>query len=97
VDRARARNAGKRDSAGYHDESSGHDPQQLDTLVVDQALSRMSHHYPRCAQVVELRFFGDLELREIADMMELSLATVERDWRFARAWLRKSIQGGAHE
>jgi RNA polymerase sigma factor (sigma-70 family) len=61
------------------------------------ALSRMSHHYPRCAQVVELRFFGDLELREIADMMELSLATVERDWRFARAWLRKSIQGGAHE
>ena len=65
---------------------------QLDTLAVDQALERMSVHYPRCAHVVELRFFGDLEFREIAQTMDLSLATVERDWRFARAWLRKALQ-----
>jgi RNA polymerase sigma-70 factor, ECF subfamily len=93
VDRARARNAAKRDAAAaLADIPLAHEPRQLDTLVVDQALDRMSHRYPRCAQVVELRFFGDLEFREIADMMDLSLATVERDWRFARAWLRNSMQ-----
>ena len=92
VDHARARNAAKRDCAAFSETPLVHEPRQLDTLAVDQALERMSSHYPRCAQVVELRFFGDLESREIADMMELSLATVERDWRFARAWLRKSMQ-----
>ena len=92
VDRARARNAAKRDAAALEEMPLVHEPQQLDTLAVDQALDRMSHRYPRCAQVVELRFFGDLEFREIADAMDISLATVERDWRFARAWLRKSMQ-----
>jgi DNA-directed RNA polymerase specialized sigma24 family protein len=42
--------------------------------------------------VVELRFFGDLDFREIAETMDLSLATVERDWRFARAYLRKAME-----
>ena len=53
----------------------------------------MSQRYPRCAQVVEFRFFGDLDFQEIAEVMNLSLATVERDWRFARAWLRKNMAG----
>jgi RNA polymerase sigma-70 factor (ECF subfamily) len=97
VDRARARNAAKRDVAALNDIPMVHESQQLDTLSVDQALDRMSHRYPRCAQVVELRFFGDLEFREIADMMDLSLATVERDWRFARAWLKKSMQSIPNE
>jgi RNA polymerase sigma factor (TIGR02999 family) len=92
VDRARARNAAKRDAAAHQETPPPHESHQLDTLAVDQALDRMSHRYPRCTQIVELRFFGDLEFREIADMMDLSLATVERDWRFARAWLKKSMQ-----
>lgn len=91
VDRARARNAAKRDAAVYQDVPQESRMHQLDTLAVDQALNRMALHYPRCAHVVELRFFGDLEFGEIADMMDISLATVERDWRFARAWLKKSI------
>jgi RNA polymerase sigma factor (sigma-70 family) len=66
---------------------------QLDTLVVDQALDRISRRFPRCAQIVELRFFGDLDFKEIAGVMDLSLATVERDWRFARAWLRENMEG----
>ena len=93
VDHARARNAAKRDAAGAGEAPEMHEPHQLDTLFVDQALERMSAHYPRCAQVVELRFFGDLEFGEIAKTIGISLATVERDWRFARAWLRKSLQG----
>lgn len=98
VDNARARNAAKRNapaSAGMPvaEEPSVLQIRQLDALAVDQTLVRMSRRYPRCAQVVEFRFFGDLDFEEIADVMNLSLATVERDWRFARAWLRKNMAG----
>jgi RNA polymerase sigma factor (TIGR02999 family) len=96
VDHARARKAAKRDSASQDEPILVEENHQLDTLAVDQALERMSARYPRCAQVVELRFFGDLEFREIAQTLDLSLATVERDWRFARAWLRKAMQPMTH-
>jgi RNA polymerase sigma factor (TIGR02999 family) len=93
VDQARARNAAKRDASAADEIPLIQEHQQLNTLAVDQALERMSQRYPRCAQIVELRFFGDLDFKEIADVMTLSLTTVERDWRFARAWLRKSMAG----
>ena len=96
VDQARARNAAKRDAVPLDAASLVHEPRQLETLAVDQALDRMSVHYPRCAQIVELRFFGDLEFGEIAETMHLSVATVERDWRFARAWLKRSMGGSLH-
>jgi RNA polymerase sigma-70 factor (ECF subfamily) len=92
VDHARARNAAKRDAAVVEDVPPLHEHHQLDTLAVDQALERMATRYPRCAQVVELRFFGDLDFCEIAGTLDLSLATVERDWRFARAYLRKAME-----
>jgi RNA polymerase sigma factor (TIGR02999 family) len=92
VDHARARKAAKRDAAAACDVTEAQEHRQLDTLAVDQALERMSVRYPRCARVVELRFFGDLDFREIAETMDLSLATVERDWRFARAYLRKAME-----
>lgn len=92
VDHARARKAAKRSAPAMADGPDASAPHPLDTLAVDQALERMSARYPRCAQVVELRFFGDLEFREIADTMDLSLATVERDWRFARAYLKKAME-----
>ena len=92
VDQARARKALKREAPPPKQEYLVPEHHQLDTLAVDQALVRLSTRYPRCAQVVELRFFGDLDFGEIAHTMDLSLATVERDWRFARAWLRKAMQ-----
>jgi DNA-directed RNA polymerase specialized sigma24 family protein len=46
---------------------------------------------------VEFRFFGDLEFQEIAEVMDISLSTVERDWRFARAWLQKRMVGSPDE
>ena len=89
VDHARARRAAKRDSAAAP-ESTGKPP-ALDVLAVDIALDRLAATYPRNAQVVELRFFGGLEFPEIAESLGVSLTTVERDWRFARAWLRKEL------
>jgi len=93
VDQARTRKAKKRDVGAVIEIPLIQEHRQLDTLAVDQGLERMAKHYPRCAQIVELRFFGDLDFSEIADVMNLSLATVERDWRFARAWLRKNMAG----
>jgi RNA polymerase sigma factor (TIGR02999 family) len=94
VDHARARNSAKRNAGAVAEiPPLIQEHKQLDTLAVDQALERMYQRYPRCAQVVEFRFFGDLDFSEIAGVMDLSLATVERDWRFARAWLSKNMAG----
>jgi RNA polymerase sigma factor (TIGR02999 family) len=97
VDHARARKAAKRDGVLPEEIRLSPELRQLDTLAVDQALVRMAERYPRCAQIVEFRFFGDLEFREIAEVMNLSLTTVERDWRFARAWLQKTMGGSLDE
>ncbi len=93
VDHARARNAAKRNPELIAELPLIEEHRQLDTLVVNQGLERMAEHHPRCAQIVELRFFGDMDFPEIAEVMHLSLTTVERDWRFARAWLRKNMAG----
>ena len=89
VDHARNRKALKRDAenAGTPLANNLHSS-PLDVLAVDQALTQMASRYPRCCEIVELRFFGDLEFSEIAEAMNLSLSTVQRDWRFARAWLQ---------
>jgi RNA polymerase sigma factor (TIGR02999 family) len=67
-----------------------------EVLDVDEALERLKTKYPRAAQVVELRFFGGLSLEECAHVIsangtDMSLRTAERDWKFARAWLRNYI------
>jgi RNA polymerase sigma factor (TIGR02999 family) len=71
-----------------------------EVLDVDEALEHLNAEYPRAAQVVELRFFGGLSLEECAHVIsangtEISLRTVERDWKFARAWLRNFIDQGS--
>lgn len=65
----------------------------LDVILVDDLLSRMAQEHPRHAQAVELRFFGGLSSPEIANALEISLATVERDWRFSKAWLQAELAG----
>ena len=94
IDHARKRNASKRDDAhAVESPASGSNLSALDILAVDEALDRMAAAHPRCAQVVELHFFGGLEFPEIAGALDVSLSTVERDWRFARAWLQRRIGG----
>jgi ECF sigma factor. len=56
-------------------------------LDLDAALTQLAAIDERKSRIAELRFFGGLSLEEAADVLELSLATVERDWQFARAWL----------
>jgi RNA polymerase sigma factor (TIGR02999 family) len=60
----------------------------IETVIdVDRALEELAAKDERKAQVVEMRFFGGLDFPEIAEALEVSLATVKRDWEFSRSWL----------
>jgi RNA polymerase sigma factor (TIGR02999 family) len=66
----------------------------VDVLALHQALDRLHDIDARKGRVVELKFFGGLTTAEIAEVMQLSHATIERDWSFSRAWLYRSIGAG---
>ena len=65
--------------------------ESLDFLDLDEALAELDAEAPRQARVVELRYFAGLEVAEAAEVLDISVATVERDWRFARAWLSRRM------
>jgi RNA polymerase sigma factor (TIGR02999 family) len=98
VDYARARVAGKRGGVQQRVTLSsiaddlGAAPQSEDLLVLDDALSNLERADPRAAQVVELRFFGGLHEEEVAEILGVSVTTVKRDWKVARAWLIDQLQ-----
>ena len=70
------------------------DPVAAEVLAVDEALRRLAAQDPDQARVVELRFFGGLSVEETAHVMDRSARTVKRDWRMAKAWLFRELQGG---
>jgi len=97
VDRARARRRAKR-SGGWGrvtlDEAAKVTPPvDVDILDLDAALRELAAFDPRKSQIAELRFFGGLSLDETGQVLGISLATVERDWQAARAWLFKTLSG----
>ena len=96
VDHARAKRMAKRSGRWVQvtlDEAVGGSvSQDIDVLALDQALTRLAAFDPRKSQVAELRFFGGLSLEEAADVVGVSVATVERDWQTARAWLYASLR-----
>lgn len=67
---------------------------EVDLSDLNDALERLAAHDPRKARGVELRFFAGMTTPEIAEVMQVSEATVERDWRFARAWLFDALADG---
>jgi RNA polymerase sigma factor (TIGR02999 family) len=62
-----------------------------DLTAVDRALTRLERLDPRQGQLVELRFFGGLSIEESAGVLEISPATVKREWALARAWLQREL------
>lgn len=64
----------------------------IEVLELDDALQRLAANNPRVAQVVELHYFGGMPLEAVADAMTLSLATVERDMRLAKAWITAQVR-----
>lgn len=63
-------------------------------LRLDAALAELARINPRQAAMVESRFFGGMETSEIAEMLQISEATILRDWRAARAWLAQQVRRG---
>jgi RNA polymerase sigma factor (TIGR02999 family) len=91
VDHARSRQASKRGDGvraiTLKDSVARSAPASLDILALNQALERLAALDARQARIVELRYFAGLSLEDTAAAIELSLATVKREWTSARAWL----------
>jgi RNA polymerase sigma factor (TIGR02999 family) len=68
---------------------------EVELIALEDALERLAQLDQRKSRVVELKFFGGLTIEEIAEVLEISPATVEREWAFARAWLYEAIEGQA--
>jgi RNA polymerase sigma factor (TIGR02999 family) len=101
VERARARHASKR---GGHqvqvtldDALLTTEAQSIDVIALDRALDGLARLDPQQARIVELRYFGGLTVEETAETLQISPATVKRDWTVARAWLLRALEHGVPE
>ncbi len=103
IDYARGHRAEKR-GGDYRklslDEDLSYDWRQADALLdLDQALDKLEGYDPRLCKIVEMRFFGGMTEEEAAEVLNISVRTVRRDWQFARTWLygemtRRSTEAG---
>lgn len=66
-------------------------PQEVDLIALDEALDTLKALDSRQSRIVELKFFGGLEIAEIAEVLGVSPATVKRDWAWAKTWLYREI------
>ncbi len=85
--KARLKRGGGRQRLTLDDEIVASFDRTVDLLALDEALERLAERNARQAKIVELRFFGGLTIDEVADMLDMGTASVERDWRYARAVL----------
>ncbi len=67
----------------------------VDLIALHEALEALAEIDARKSRIVELKFFGGLTTAEMAEVMELSPATIEREWSFSRAWLYDALAGGS--
>jgi RNA polymerase sigma factor (TIGR02999 family) len=96
VDHARQRDAAKRGGADRQglsltDADCIAGKPEADFLAVHDALNELAVIDPQQSRIVELRFFGGLSIEETAEVLSVGHATVERDWKLARAWLRRKL------
>jgi len=98
IEAARRRNARKRGGekeavfVTFDESIDGATPDGEDLLILNSALEELASLEPRQAAIVESRFFGGLEMQEIASLLSVSEATVLRDWRAAKAWLGHKLR-----
>jgi RNA polymerase sigma factor (TIGR02999 family) len=101
VDHARRKRAGKRGAATVvsievvSPQAARLNPASVDVMALDEALDELASFDPRQCRVVELRFFAGLTGEETAHVLDVSAATVERDWAMARAWLYQRLRSGS--
>jgi RNA polymerase sigma factor (TIGR02999 family) len=96
VDHARDRGREKRGGAIVFTAIDGKDigsNTNIDAIALDEALERLAAMDPQQSRIVELRFFGGLTIEETADALDISPATVKREWTSAKAWLYQQLGG----
>lgn len=97
VDHARRHAAEKRGSGGeklaLEDVSGLSIAPDKDMVALDDALNRLAEFDPQQARVVEMKYFGGLTIEEIAEVLDISPATVKREWATAKAWLFRELTG----
>jgi RNA polymerase sigma-70 factor, ECF subfamily len=97
VHHARRRRAAKREGGlvqvTLDDAVRGVDSLDVDVLALNRALDDLARRDDRLVRVVELRYFGGLSIPETAEVLGVGTATVEREWRAARAWLHRALRG----
>jgi RNA polymerase sigma factor (TIGR02999 family) len=96
VDHAKAKAADKRGGGAMCvslELAEGVESPTVDVLAVHQALDRLASQDQRKADLIEMHYFGGLNQQELADTRQISLRTVERELRMARAWLRRELRG----
>ena len=98
VDHARARGYQKRGGGAFKttlDEALVVTPApSLDLVALDRALEKLATVDARKSRVVEMRFFGGLSVEETAEVLHVSTDTIKRDWRLAKLWLLRELEGG---
>lgn len=99
VDAARTKDAAKRGGGAVrmeiHESIDGAPMQSHQMVRLDDALEALAKFDARKAQVVELRFFGGLSVEETAEVLKISEQSVMRDWKLARVWLARELEGTA--
>ncbi len=94
VNHARSRGAAKRgggNKVSLEEDAAVVEPRGVDFIALDAALTELASVDPRQSQIVEMRYFGGLSENEIAEILGVSVATVNREWRIARAYLRQQL------
>jgi RNA polymerase sigma-70 factor (ECF subfamily) len=92
-DRVAAKRGGEREQVSLSLVEVPSGGPDIDLIALEDALARFAALDERKAKVVELRFFGGLTMDEVSEVLEISRATAEREWAFARAWLYDAIEG----
>jgi RNA polymerase sigma factor (sigma-70 family) len=69
----------------------------MDFLILDEALTHLADIKPRYARIIELRYLAGLTIAEAAEVLNVSHATVEREWNFARLWLRRELRDNSRK
>lgn len=87
--KGRVRHGGDRSRIQLTEVASAAPPDHM--LALDEALSRLAEQHPAQAEVVKLRYFAGMTVREVAACLEISVATAERHWAFSRAWLYSEL------
>ena len=92
-DRAAGKRGGKSERVSLSRVNPSTEMKDIELIALDEALKELTEIDPRKSRIVELKFFSGLTTEEIAEILQISVATVKREWAMARAWLIRWLKG----